>query len=584
MARNKYDIDETLKAPFNINHIKRSFKYISRHRNKMLLAISVSAIAAVMGLIFPLASRYVIDVYIPNKDLKSIATVSIILFICSLGIVILNYLRGKIMVYVGNDIILDLRKDLFSHLQKLSFQFYDSRPHGKILVRVVNYVNAVMEVLSNSMINIVLELVNIVLIIGFMLLVSPRLTLVVLSGVPILLFFIFAIRTLQRRAWQQFSNKNSNLNAYMHESLTGMRITQAFVREEVNAGLFNSLCIAVRSAWMKCIRVSQTMPFVVDNISTWVFCLLYFIGFSSHTEIGVLVAMSGYTWRFWTPIQNLGIIYNNLINSMAYLERIYETMDEPVEVCDSDNAYELPEVNGYIRFKDVVFGYDDDNHVLNGVSFDIKPGESVAIVGPTGAGKTTIISLLSRFYNTNGGSIEIDGNDIGGVTLSSLRRQMGIMLQDSFIFSNTIMENIRYGKLDASDEEVINAAKLVYADEFISKMKDGYQTQLYERGAQLSAGQKQLISFARTLLANPRILILDEATSTIDTHTERMLQDGLKTLLEGRTSIIIAHRLSTIINSTCILYIQNGVIAEQGSHNELIAKKGLYYQLHMSQQ
>ena len=300
-------------------------------------------------------------------------------------------------------------------------------------------------------------------------------------------------------------------------------------------------------------------------------------------SLGTIVAISSYASYFWQPIMNLGNIFNNFINNIAYLERIFETMDEPVTVKDAENAVKMPEIRGEVTFDHVNFSYDESKQILKDVSFTVKPGESVALVGPTGAGKSTIVNLISRFYNVNGGRVLIDGQDISQVTIHSLREQMGIMMQDSFIFSGTIMDNIRYGNKTATDEEVIRAAKTVCAHEFIEKLENGYYTEVNERGSRLSAGQRQLISFARALLANPAILILDEATSSIDTETEILLQKGLNELLKNRTSFIIAHRLSTIKNANCIMYVDQGSIMEKGNHDELLAQHGEYYHLYMSQ-
>ena len=381
-------------------------------------------------------------------------------------------------------------------------------------------------------------------------------------------------------------HKSSNLNAYLHESLDGMKITQAFTREEENAKIYNKLNTKMYKSWMKAQYTSNLVWFSVNNISTWVVGAMYLVGFSllgPAVQIGTLIAISAYAWRFWQPILQLSNLYNTFINAVAYLERIFEMIDEPVLVDDAPDATELPPIKGDVTFDDVTFSYDGSINVLEHFNLDVKAGESIALVGPTGAGKTTVVNLISRFYNINSGRVLVDGHDISKVTLHSLRAQMGIMLQDSFIFSGTIMDNIRYGRLDATDEEIIAAAKTVRAHEFISEMPDGYYTQVNERGSRLSQGQKQLIAFARTLLSDPKILVLDEATSSIDAKTERLLQEGLQALLKGRTSFIIAHRLSTIKNCDRILYISNKGIAESGSHDELMEQKGHYYQLYTAQ-
>lgn len=407
-----------------------------------------------------------------------------------------------------------------------------------------------------------------------------------MAGIPLFLIIVLVIKPAQRRAWQDVSNKSSNLNAYLHESLDGMKITQAFTREEENAKIYNKLNTKMYKSWMKAQYTSNLVWFSVNNISTWVVGAMYLVGFSllgPAVQIGTLIAISAYAWRFWQPILQLSNLYNTFINAVAYLERIFEMIDEPVLVDDAPDATELPPIKGDVTFDDVTFSYDGSINVLEHFNLDVKAGESIALVGPTGAGKTTVVNLISRFYNINSGRVLVDGHDISKVTLHSLRAQMGIMLQDSFIFSGTIMDNIRYGRLDATDEEIIAAAKTVRAHEFISEMPDGYYTQVNERGSRLSQGQKQLIAFARTLLSDPKILVLDEATSSIDAKTERLLQEGLQALLKGRTSFIIAHRLSTIKNCDRILYISNKGIAESGSHDELMEQKGHYYQLYTAQ-
>jgi len=587
MARNKFDIDEELESPFNIRHFRRALVYIKRQKNPMIVAFVMSALSAGIGLSAPLIIQHVVDVTIPAKDKAGLVGWSLLVLATIVVSVILATIRSRIMTRVGQDIIFEIRHDLFKHLQKLPFQYYDDRPQGKILIRVVNYVNSVSDVLSNGIINFILEIMNLLFIAAFMFAVDARLSLIILGGLPIFLAIIMLIKTKQRRAWQAISNKSSNLNAYTQESISGIRVTQIFTREERNEGLFTRLSGNARQAWMKAMYLNFLVPFTVDNLTTIVTTALFFVGLlwmgPAEVTFGVILAMTGYAARFWQPILNLSNLYNSFINAVAYLERIFETLDEPVTVTDVPDARELPTLQGRVTFDDVTFAYEPGHNILEHLSFDIKPGESVALVGPTGAGKTTVVNLISRFYNVTGGRILVDGQDIAEVTLQSLRSQMGIMLQDSFIFSGTIMDNIRYGKLDATEEEVIAAAKTVRADEFIREFERGYMTEVNERGSKLSQGQRQLISFARTLLANPRILILDEATSSIDARTERLLQQGLNELLKGRTSFIIAHRLSTVKNCDRIMYISDKGVAESGSHDELIALRGRYYKLHSAQ-
>ena len=586
MARNKFDVDETLETPFNIKHLLRAGVYIGRHKKKMILSLLFSAISAACSLLGPMLIQRAIDVSVPQKDYTELVVLAVIMLVSIVASVLFARARSKYMIVVGQEIIYDIRKDLFEHLQKLPFQFYDDRPHGKILTRVINYVNSVSDALSNGIINFVLEIFNLILIAVFMFLCDVRLSLIVMAGIPLFLVIVLLIKPAQRRAWQDVSNKSSNINAYLHESLDGMKITQAFTREEENRGIYEKLNKKCYQTWMKAQYTSNLVWYSVDNISTWVVGAMYLIGLwmlGPAMQIGTLIAISSYAWRFWQPILNLSNLYNTFINAVAYLERIFEMIDEPVTVDDAPGATELPPITGRVTFDDVTFSYDGKINILEHFNLDVKPGESIALVGPTGAGKTTVVNLISRFYNINSGRLLLDGHDIAGVTLHSLRSQMGIMLQDSFIFSGTIMDNIRYGRLDATDEEVIAAAKTVRADEFIREMEDGYYTQVNERGSRLSQGQRQLVAFARTLLSDPKILVLDEATSSIDAKTERLVQEGLNALLKGRTSFIIAHRLSTIKNCDRILYISNKGIAEMGSHQQLLDKQGYYYHLYTAQ-
>lgn len=584
MARNKFDVDEQLESEFDIRHLKRSMVYVGKYKGKMFLAFFLSTIAIIVGLLAPYITQYSIDHSIPNKNIPELLLMAGLLLATIVVNIILTTIRAKIITEVGQDIIFDIRTDLFAHLQKLSFEYYDSRPHGKILTRVVNYVNSVSDMLSNGIINFVLELFNLIFILIFMFLMNWRLSLVILAGVPILMAVVFIIKNGQRKAWQSVSNKGSNQNAYLHEGLEGVRVTQLFVREEENAEIFSSLSSNYRKSWMKAVTYNNILWPSVDIISASISAAIYFVGLliigPATVTFGTIIGMGNYAARFWQPIMNIANLFNTFINSISYLERIFETLDEPITVSDKTDAIQMPKINGNIRFDNVTFSYDKSAVILENLSFDIKQGESVALVGPTGAGKTTIVNLISRFYDTTDGRVLIDDTDIANVTLKSLRMQMGIMLQDSVIFSGTIADNIRYGKLDATDEEVINACKTVCADEFISEFEKGYNTEINERGSTLSQGQRQLIAFARTLISDPKILVLDEATSSIDAKTEKLLQRGLDELLKGRTSFIIAHRLSTIRNCDKIMYVSNKGITECGTHDELIAKRGDYYKLY----
>ncbi|MBQ3791405.1 MAG: ABC transporter ATP-binding protein [Lachnospiraceae bacterium] len=587
MARNTFRQDENLDEPFNIKHLLRASVYIRKYAKQMVIALVLSGLGGAFGYLAPMIIRRALDVAVPQADYRLLFLL-VGTLICVYAVsVLFNTIRSRLMVNASQNIIYDIRKDLFHHLQELSFQYYDDRPHGKILIRVVNYVNSVSDMLSNGLINIVLEGFNLLFIIVFMFLVDVELALIVMCGVPILAVFMLWIKNKQRKAWQMVSNKNSNLNAYLQENIVGARITQIFAREEENAQTFARLSDDCRRTWLTAVNYSNLVWPGIDAISVCVRAAIFLFGLvifgQGEKSLGTIVAISSYASFFWQPIMNLGNIFNNFINNIAYLERIFETIDEPVTISDREGATDIGEVTGRVEFSHVKFSYDDETEVLKDLSFTVEPGQSIALVGPTGAGKSTIVNLLSRFYDIQEGTIKIDGKDISDVTLRSLRSHMGIMMQDSVIFSGTIEDNIRYGKLDASSKEVREAGVRVCADSFIRQMKDGYRTVVRERGSSLSEGQKQLISFARTLLSDPSILILDEATSSIDVQTERALQQGLNEMLKGRTSFIIAHRLSTIRNCDRIMYIDHGGIMESGTHDELMAKKGYYYKLYTAQ-
>lgn len=589
MARNKYDIDETLQTEFNTSHLKRLLKYIKPYWKDMVMIIFFMTISSALGMLTPIVLRDILDVYIPNGDIKGIVTISLALLVMYFIISIILRVKISITARLGQNIIHKIRSDIFEHLQKLPFSYYDDKPHGKIQVRVVNYVNSLSNLLSNGIVNTITELFSLIFIVVFMLSLNFRLSIICLMGLPLLMILIFTIKKKQRVAWQTLSNKSSNLNAYIAESISGIRVTQSFTREQENIRIFNDLSKDYSTSWIKAVKLNFLMWPAINNISSWTIAAVYVFGIAwldqglEGITVGVLMAMIGYIGRFWAPVNTLAGFYNSLLTAISYMERIFETIDEPVLVKDKEDAYDMPSIVGEVEFSDVSFSYDVGVPILNNVSFKANPGDTIAIVGPTGAGKTTIINLISRFYNLDSGMISIDGIDINDVKINSLRKQMGVMLQDSFIFSGTIMDNIRYGNMEADDEKVIQAAKTVCAHDFIMSLEKGYDTEVNERGTRLSVGQRQLISFARALLADPKILILDEATSSIDTETEVLLQEGLKRLLKNRTSFIIAHRLSTIKNATCILYVDEGVITEMGTHSELLDEKGLYYELYRSQ-
>ncbi len=589
MARNRYDMDEVLEDSFDVKQLKRLAGYVSPYKKKMAGVIVLMLSASALTMMVPIFFQRIMDIYIPEKNVKGLVTVSLLTLAVACYSAIAMRFKIKTMSVIGQSIIHAIRTDIFNHLQELPFSYYDDRPHGKIQVRVVNYVNSLSDLLSNGIVNTVTDLCNLFFIILFMLFCDVRLTLVCLCGLPVLALVVVFIKRKQRRAWQVQSNKQSNLNAYIAESINGIRVTQSFVREKENNAIFNNLSGSYRKAWMRAVMFNFTMGPSVDLISAITTSFIYVLGIrwilapDAALTVGVLIAFTAYIGRFWAPINTLAGFYNSLLTAISYLERIFETIDEPVQVKDAENAFPMPPIKGNVEFRNVSFSYEAGHKILEDINFTARQGDTYAFVGPTGAGKSTIVNLLSRFYNVDSGQVLIDGTDISDVTIHSLRTQMGVMMQDSFIFSGTIMDNIRYGNREASDEQVIAAAKTVCAHDFICQLEDGYYTEVNERGSRLSAGQRQLISFARALLADPKILILDEATSSIDTETELLLQKGLNELLKNRTSFIIAHRLSTIKNADCIMYVDKGGILERGTHEELLGQRGAYYDLYMSQ-
>ncbi|PST48254.1 multidrug ABC transporter ATP-binding protein [Bifidobacterium callitrichos] len=586
--RNTFREDEELEETINLRDIARVGKYLKPYlpRVARILAVVISMSCIVVSV--PYLTKIMIDEAIPNKDLTKLG-----LLAGALACLIVVYelalrYRTVAITRVGQMMLKDMRRDLFTHIQTLPFSYFDSRPHGKILIRVVNYVNTLSDTLSSGLISVFADVFTFFVTLVVMFAIDWRLALWSLVLFPVLILWVRVLQHFQRKAFQKLSNKQSNLNAFIHESIAGVKTTQTFAREKTQFMTFQQQQDDVRTAWMAAKHIEFLMWPGVQTISVMTIAFIYFVGITGFGGVdvttGMLIAFVGYANNFWNPVINIGNFYNQLVTCSAYLERIFETLDVVPEIEDRPGARDLPQIRGRVDFDDVVFRYEaDGRNILNLVDFHVEPGRTIALIGPTGAGKTTIVSLLSRFYDVTEGSVRIDGHDVRDVTLASLRRQMGVMLQDTFIFSGNVRENIRYGRLDATDEQIEAAARAVHAHEFIMELPDGYDTVVEERGSTLSAGQRQLIAFARVLLADPRILILDEATSNIDTRTEEALQAGLRHLLKGRTSFIIAHRLSTIENADEIFYIDHGRIVEHGSHVELLAARGAYWRLYESQ-
>jgi len=587
MAYNRYFEDEEIEN-LDPNNVKRVLAYLKPYKYKVALALFLMAAAAFADLLGPYLTKIAIDNYITAGDYQGLTMISLLF----MGLLAVNGLavrfRVLIMSKVGHQVVRNIRQDLFQHIQKLSFSYFDSIPAGKIIVRVMNNVNSLQNLLENGLINIITDTFRFLAILVIMLNLDLRLTLISITVLPLLIFLIFILKKKIRVGWRRVQKKRSNMNAYIHESLTGMQITQAFVREEKNSGIFKDLQDDYVNNWMKTVMMSHGIFPVVLLINTTSVIIMYLVGIrdlnAGLVTIGTLIALLQYIWRLWQPIINISNFYNQILVANSAAERIFDVLDTEPDIKDQPDADEIPEIKGRVEFKDVTFSYEKDGEtILKDMNFEVQPGETIAFVGATGAGKSTIINLMTRFYDIDRGSILIDGLDIQQVKVASLRKQIGVMMQDTFIFSGSIADNIRYGNLKASQKDIEKAAEMVYADGFIREMENAYQTEVNERGSRLSVGQRQLLSFARTILSDPKILILDEATSSIDTQTEILIQKATQAVLEGRTSFVIAHRLSTIRSADRIMVLENGEIIESGSHEELMAEQGHYYELYMAQ-
>lgn len=587
MAVNAVKDDEYLSSVSKKNTLARLFKYLLVYKLPIVGVIFIMIITVAISIVNPLIMERAVDVHIENRDFNGLLLLGGFAIAINLLFVILVKIRMYLMAKISNQVLLTIRQELYTHIQKLSFSFFDSRPTGKILARIIGDVNSLKDVLSNSVTTLIPDFITICAVVTIMIIKNWKLALASLVSLPIMMFGLWYIQTRSHLRWQLHRKKSSNLNAFIHEDLSGMRIIQSYTAEEETGENFDILLKEHRDSFMNAIILNDAFGSVIDfswGISSicMYFIAVKFLGFRIE-NVGTLIAFAAYISMFWHPIMNLSNFYNQLITNVSGAERIFDILDTKPEIEDSNKVIHLPGIQGEVRFDHVSFAYDADAKVLNDVSFHIKPGEAIALVGPTGAGKTTIVNLISRFYDVQEGNVYIDGYSVKDVSIESLRQQMGIMTQDNFLFSGTVKDNIRYGKLDATDEEIIAAAMAVNAHEFIMKLEKGYETELQERGNGLSIGQRQLLAFARTMVSKPKILILDEATSSIDTHTELLVQQGIEALLKGRTSFVIAHRLSTICKADRIFVIDDGKIMEEGSSDELLAKKGMYYNLYMAQ-
>lgn len=591
MAVNSFREDEQMDASDTGKVVLRLFGYLRDYKKDVVIVLIAMAVTVGISLLNPLLIEEAIDHYVADKDMNGLSKLVVFAVAINLVYVVMVKVRIYVMSLISNNIILKVRNEVYEHIQTLSFSFFDSRPNGKILARIMGDVNSLKDVLAKAVTNIIPNTITIIGVIVIMLMKDWRLALAAMCTLPFMAIAIYLVEKSNHIRWQVVRKKGSNVNAYVHESIAGMRVVQSLNAQDETRAQFEELTDEHRDSFIYACRVADLFFPVIDMSWGIGMMVLYLVGVkiigAPEVTLGLLVAFGTYTGMFWEPIMNLSTFFNQLITNLSAAERVFDILDTESDLTDEPDAFELPDIKGEVAFNNVSFTYDEgtesETKVLDNVSFTARPGETIALVGPTGAGKTTIVNLISRFYDIQKGTITIDGYDLKKVTMNSLRKQMGVMTQDNFIFHGTVRENIAYGKLDATDEEIIRAAKAVDAHDFIMKMEKGYDTELKEQGAGLSIGQRQLIAFARTMISEPKILILDEATSSIDTHTELMVQKGIEALLKGRTSFVIAHRLSTIQNADRIFVIDQGGIREQGSPAELLEKKGAYYKLYMAQ-
>ncbi|WP_017185866.1 ABC transporter ATP-binding protein [Alkalibacillus haloalkaliphilus] len=589
LKRFHYTQDVAVDKPFNWQQLVRLLEYLKPYAKTILpIAIIAMLVSTVVRIVVPiLIGTVAFDMAIENHDanllMQLIVGIAILYGLSYIG----NMVRIKYVNLLGQNVIYDLRKHLFSHVQRLSNRFFDNRSAGSIIVRIMNDINSLQELFTNGIINLIMDVITITTIIIILFVLSPELAAAVVIIIPIMFYISTRLRKNIRRSWQQVRIQQSRLNSHLNESIQGIRITQSFAQEKENTEFFDGVNSDNYANWKNATRKSAMFrPFVEMSNAFGVAILLAFGSFliiNGNVTVGVFITFALFMNMFWEPISRLGQMYNQLLMAMSASERIFEFLDEEPNVKEKEDAKSLDDIEGHIEFDQVQFAYDEERIALHEISLEMKPGQSVALVGHTGSGKTTIANLINRFYDPTKGAVKVDGHDLRDVKLDDLRQKISVVLQDTFIFSGTIMENIRFGRPDATDEEVIEAAKVVGADDFIQRLAEGYETEVEERGNILSAGERQLLSFARALLADPKIIILDEATASIDTETEVKIQKALKRLLSGRTSIIIAHRLSTIRDSDNIIVLEHGKILEQGNHDELMEKQGEYYGLVKSQ-
>ena len=585
--RNTYFQDEVIERKIDIKQLGRTLRYLLPMKKVFLLVLFLMFAASFVSLIPPLVLKEITDRVIPNKDFAQLAYMVLSLIALAIIEISITFLHARLMGKAGHTVISKIRQDIFYKLQELPFDYFDNRPNGKIVMRVTEYVNGLANFFTNFVMMFIIYVMKIVVVTVFMFALSPKLTLIVLATVIPMMACVVYLRYCIRKLFGLHRAKLSNRTAFLVESITGEKIIKNYNRLEMNEKIYMEVHNASVSQWIKIfLRNELNTPIVeifwnVGTLCLYGVALLMLLNGDSIINVGLMTTFTTYMSQFSGPLTMIAFIIQNLAQVSSNLEQVFDTIDYPVSIHDNEGSEELSDVEGNIDFNHVTFAYDEDANILEDFDLHVKKGETIALVGPTGAGKTTVINMLTRFYDVQKGSVTIDGKDVRDVTLQSLRKEVGVLMQDPFIFKGTIMENIRYGRPDATDEECIAAAKAIYADRCIDKFEDGYYHKLEERSDGLSSGEKQLISFARIILKNPSVIILDEATSSIDTETENLIKKALDVIIKEKTAFIVAHRLSTIRNADRILYISDKGIAEEGTHEQLMAKKGLYYALNM---
>jgi ATP-binding cassette subfamily B protein len=579
--------EEVLGKAYDSKLMKRLLSYVKPYKHYVIFAILLNIVVAALGPVRPYLTKIAVDDYIANSDYNGLLLIGLFLFGTLLLQAVIQYFLTFFTQYLGQRTLYDLRTQIFNHIQKLALKFFDKTPIGRLVTRATNDVEALGELFSSGIVMVFSDIFIIIWILAFMFFMDVSLSLVTLSVLPVLIYGTFLFRRKARESYRDVRLHLARLNAYMQEHVTGMSVVQIFHKQKDEFKKFSRINSDYRLANIKSIFYYAIFYPSVELLSAIAIGLIIWYGggevIQSSLTIGVLFAFIQYTEMFFRPIRDLSEKYNIMQTAMASSERIFKLLDNDTFVKNPEHPVKLTDVKGEIEFRDVWFAYSKDDYVLKDISFNIKPGETVAIVGHTGAGKTSLINILTRFYDINKGSIHIDGIDIKDIDKRELRKHISMVLQDVFLFSGNIESNIHLNNESITEDRIINAAKVVGADKFIEKLPNKFEEEVKERGATLSVGQKQLISFARALAYNPQILILDEATSSIDTEAEHLIQNAIEKLLVGRTAIVIAHRLSTIQNSDKIIVLHKGEVRETGSHQELLAKRGIYFKLYQLQ-